>query len=151
MLSERAALSPEPRRRPWKKNAIEKASRARARRESATAGTILAAERRRGGAEWELGKMREEMLAGREESAAGEDGTEGGGVDGKDGKKGWGLEVEGYFGKEGEGGWTGGVVSGGKNGRWRARRGMDVVDETARVENSSRKRKKKEMAGIVKE
>lgn len=36
----------------------------------------MAAEVRPGGAEWELGNIREEMLAGIEEPAAGEEGTE---------------------------------------------------------------------------
>lgn len=61
------------------------------------------------------------------------------------------MEEEGYFGKDGEGGWAGGGVATGKKGRWRARRGMGVSDEIAGVENNNRKRKKKEGAGIVKE
>lgn len=40
----------------------------------------------------------------------------------------------------------------GTKGRWRARRGMGVVDEIAGVENNRRKRmNKEEGAGIVKE
>lgn len=71
------------------------------------------------GVEGELGKEREEMLAGK----VGREGVVGGGgVEGSSGKKGVdgsvGMDEEGYFGMEGGGGGGsgGGGVDRGKNG-----------------------------------
>lgn len=100
-----------------------------------TAATVTSLEERGFGEEGEWGRMREEMLAGKEAKEAGEGGEGGEGAEGKKGGLVVGVlvvlvEAKGYLagvGGGGEGGGVGGAE--GKKGWWRVRRLRVVAAE----------------------
>lgn len=109
-----------------------------------TAASLAVEDGLRGGAEGELGNVREERLAGKVGSLDADGG--GGGGEGNSGKKGWESEENGYFPMGTKGGSAGGGDwADGKKGFWRS------IRPRADVSRRSWRRKKEEedSAGIA--